>query len=96
MLNAITWEAQGRCRFGGVHECFLAVSGSCIEPQPEVDALIFRAPVRATVTATAKVCNSTDMAWQLRPVLEPACLWTGPQLLTVPANGHALYPVTCL
>ena len=84
---------QVRCQVEGSEPKFLTLTGACAAPRAEGAPIEFRTSVRGSATQELTLTNPSVTPWQLAPVVHND-IWSGPELLAVPAGGSAKYPIT--
>ena len=83
-----------RCKVEGGADCFLTLTGSCVEQDGDATLVEFNCPVRKSDQKTISIHNSsTTQSWQLQPVFRND-IWSGAEFLSVPPQGRADYPIT--
>ena len=83
-----------RCSLEGAEPQHLTLTGRC-EPQDAegVETLAFETRVRGELTKSVSIANGTNAHWSLRPSIANA-IFSGPELLNVPAGKSVEYPIT--
>ncbi|EFJ42226.1 hypothetical protein VOLCADRAFT_67248 [Volvox carteri f. nagariensis] len=82
-----------RLRVEGGTDCSLTLTGACIASAAQPEVVSFACNVRASANQSITITNASSSTWSLRPVIQND-FFSGPESLTVPANGKASYTIT--
>ncbi|KAI9002678.1 hypothetical protein BC832DRAFT_104056 [Gaertneriomyces semiglobifer] len=81
------------CRVEGMQPLFLTLTGMCVPPPVQSDALKFSTTVRQSDVKSVPLINRSGTFWSIRPTIEND-YWSGPEIIELEPGQTKSYDIT--